>query len=372
MWDQSSTRGNHRDLTFGGQDWEALRTQYAPLIAGAQYNGDLFLLLNLLMGELRTSHMGFGYNGQRADRDGYLGLSFDPTLQADSGRLIASSVLPDGPAAVAGIVVGIELLGIEGKLLSANYSLDEALHRTAGRRVRLTVAGPAGQEQREVIVRPLGSNAYQELQYRAWVQANEVIVHNASAGQLGYVHIPEMSFAAYQRFLVDVDTEAYGKRGLVIDVRFNGGGHTATFFLDLLGRRNTTYSTLRGHTAVDSAHVSGNRVLNRPTVLVTNEKSYSNAEIFSEAYRRLGIGKIVGRPTGGAVIWTSPKYLIDGAHVRLPRLRVTTLEGEDLEGTGRPVDYDVVLPLGDPVRGRDPQLAEAVRVLLQDIEAMKH
>jgi C-terminal processing protease CtpA/Prc len=200
------------------------------------------------------------------------------------------------------------------------------------------------------------------------VLANEAIVHAASGGQLGYVHIPEMSYDAYQQFLVDLDAETYGKQGVLIDVRYNGGGHTATFFVDVLTRRSVLLKSFRSQTPSDAGHLAGNRVLNRPTILITNERSFSNAEMFAEAYRHLAVGKVVGRPTGGAVISTWQPSLLNGLSMGLPRMRVTTLDGEDLEGIGRPVDVDVALPLGDPGRGRDPQLERAVRVLLEQIQ----
>jgi C-terminal processing protease CtpA/Prc len=176
-----------------------------------------------------------------------------------------------------------------------------------------------------------------------------------------------MDYAAYQDLLVQLDSENYQKAGLVIDVRFNGGGHTATFILDLLARQSMLHSSFRGQPAVSSWHISGNRVLQRPTVLITNESSGSNTEMLSEAYRRLGLGLVVGHPTAGAVISTTQPSLIDGGNMALPHLRVATLAGEDLEGTGRPVDIDVALPLSDPARGQDTQIAAAVQALVAQL-----
>ena len=90
--------------------------------------------------------------------------------------------------------------------------------------------------------------------------------------------------------------------------------------------------------------------------------------MFSEGYRTLGLGKVVGRPTAGAVIWTSDWQLLDGSSFRLPRIQVATLQGENLEGAARPVDFDVEQPLGDRARGIDRQLDEAVKRLLEQID----
>jgi tricorn protease len=155
---------------------------------------------------------------------------------------------------------------------------------------------------------------------------------------------------------------------VVVDARFNGGGHTATFILDVLARRSVLLSAFRDRPPADAGHLAGNRVLNKPTVLVINERSFSNTEMFAEGYRRLGLGKVVGRPTGGQVIWTTGHRLLDGSTFRLPSIKVATPEGEDLEGTGRAVDIDVPLPMGEAARGVDRQLDAAVRALLEDID----
>jgi C-terminal processing protease CtpA/Prc len=121
-----------------------------------------------------------------------------------------------------------------------------------------------------------------------------------------------------------------------------------------------------------SINLAGGRILDRPTIVLTNEHSGSNTEMFSEGYRTLGLGQVVGRPTAGAVIWTWEWTLLDGTRFRLPRLRVQTLAGENLEGAARPVDYDVEQPIGewhpDPSRRRDRQLDVAVERLLARID----
>ncbi len=358
------------DPTFRGLDWPTVRQHYAPLVAGAQTVSELYLILNLMAGELRTSHLGAYAGGSSTGQDGYTGLIFDPVEYMRSGTLRVARVVPDSPAALAGngaIQPGDRVLALNGTAPGREVSLDALLQRTAGRRVTLRVAGADG-EPRDVELRPVSADQYEWLCYRAWVLENEELVHRISGGRLGYVHVRKMSYDAYQQFLADLDVETHSKAGVVVDVRFNSGGHTATFILDVLARRSVLTSAFRDRSAADSSHIFGNRVLNKPTVLVTNELSLSNTETFSEAYRRQGLGAVVGRPTGGAVIGTFNRRLIDGSYFRLPQLRVTTPEGEELEGYGRPVDIDVRLGLGEWMRGRDAQLEAAVRVLLATID----
>jgi tricorn protease len=295
---------------------------------------------------------------------------------AERGALRVADVVPDSPAALAldmagdaaPVRVGEYLLSVDGTTLAPSVTLDQLLSRSVGRRVVLRLAEAPEGEPREVALRPVDGGSYERLRYRAWVGACKAYVARASGGRLGYVHIPQMSYAAYQQFLADLDAETYGKEGVVIDVRNNGGGHTATFILDVLLRPSILRSSFRGRRSIDDAHLAGNRVLGRPTALVTNEHSGSNTEMLSESYRRLGLGPVVGKPTAGAVIWTWSTRLLDGSLLRLPRMRITTPEGEDLEGRGRPVDVEADKPLGEWARGIDRQLDAAVAALLARID----
>lgn len=359
-------RDSFYDATFRGQDWNTVRATFAPLVAGAQTPGELHTIINVMVGELRASHLGSGGGGWSSD-DGYTGILFDAeTLR--TGRLRVERLVADSPAARVAEPPqpGEYLVAVNGVPITAGVSLDRLLERSVGRRTQLSfAAGPDGADPRTIALRPIDDDAYGYLRYRDWVLQNETYVHRVSAGRLGYVHIQQMSYPAYQQFLADLDAEAHGKDGVIIDVRYNGGGHTATFILDVLARRAALFSGFRERSPMDASHLAGNRVLNKPTVLLTNERSASNTEMFSESYRRLGLGKVVGRPTAGAVIWTWSARLLDGASLALPRMYVMTPEGEDLEGTGRPVDLDVARPLGEWALGRDSQLDAAVATLLE-------
>jgi C-terminal processing protease CtpA/Prc len=291
--------------------------------------------------------------------------------QAASGALRVAEVLPDSPAALLPEPPqpGEYLVALDGTPITPQSNLDDLLQRKVGRRVELRfAAAPDASESRSLNIRPIDSDDYEHLRYRAWVNANKAYVHRISEGRLGYVHIEAMSYEAYQQFLVDLDAETHSKVGVVLDIRYNGGGHIATFILDVLARPPVLRSGFRGSLVSDPYHFSGNRTLNRPTVLVTNESSASNAEIFTEIYRRLELGQVVGKPTSGAVIGTINVGLLNGSYLRLPIYSYHTPEGEDLEGTGRSVDILVERPVGEWAAGRDRQLDSAVEALLANID----
>jgi Tol biopolymer transport system component/C-terminal processing protease CtpA/Prc len=365
-------RDTFYDASFGGRVWQALREQFAPLVAGAQTPGDLTAVLNLMVGELGASHTGAYWYSRWMGNDGYTGLLFDPLEQSQRGLLRVAALVPDSPVAMLAEPprVGEYLIAVDGEAITPQTNLDHLLQRTIEQRVVLRLAAtPEGEAARDLAIRPIDAEDYAYLRYRAWVGTNKAYVHRMSEGRLGYVHVEEMSYGAYQQFLIDLDAETHHKAGVILDIRYNSGGHIATFILDVLTRRNVLISGFRGHLQTDPYHFSGNRTLKKPTVLVTNESSASNAEIFTEIYRRLGLGKVVGKPTAGQVIGTINWWLLNGSYFRLPIYSYSTLEGENLEGTGRKVDIDVAQPLGEWAAGRDHQLDAAIASLLETLES---
>jgi C-terminal processing protease CtpA/Prc len=137
------------------------------------------------------------------------------------------------------------------------------------------------------------------------------------------------------------------------------------YALDVLARRGYMSMTYRGLPAAPARTVLGQRALEAPTVLVTNQHSLSDAEDFTEGYRALKLGPVVGEPTAGWIVYTSNGTLLDGSSVRLPFIRITDRAGQDMEMHPRPVDVPVVRPIGESYTGKDVQLDAAVRELLK-------
>ncbi|MAF11817.1 peptidase S41 [Candidatus Poribacteria bacterium] len=362
---------NFYDAEFHGCDWDAARETFRARVEGARTGDEFRELLNLMVGELNASHLGAGGGGSGAP-DAFLGLEFDRAELEQHGRYRITSVLPDSPVTFdeEPARVGEYLLAVDGNDLGDGPSLSQRLQRLSGRRVTLALGDETtADDAREIVVKPISGGRHSELRYRGWVRANTEYVHEKSGGRLGYAHVSQMSYPAYMRLIADLDAESHSREGIVVDVRFNGGGHIAPFILDVLARKAYTLSSLRGHYEAPDTNLAGNRIVEKPLILITNEHSGSNTEMFSEGFRRLGLGTIVGKPTAGAVIWTWGWQLLDGTSFRLPRMRVGTLDGENLEGAARPVDIDVDRPLGEAARGVDSQLDTAVSELVAQIDA---
>ena len=189
----------------------------------------------------------------------------------------------------------------------------------------------------------------------------------ASGGRLGYVHMFDMSAAALSQLHVDLDAENQTRQGVVVDVRNNNGGFVNVYAIDVLARRGYLNMLARGLPTVSARTSLGQRALELPTILVTNQHSLSDAEDFTEGYRTLKLGKVVGEPTAGWIIFTGAVTLIDGSTLRMPAVKIFASDGTPMEMHPRPVDVPVTRPVGESYSGKDVQLDTAVAELLKQL-----
>ncbi|MBP8275149.1 MAG: peptidase S41, partial [Acidobacteria bacterium] len=158
--------------------------------------------------------------------------------------------------------------------------------------------------------------------------------------------------------------ENHARDGVVVDIRNNNGGFVNAYAIDAFARQPYLKMSLRGLPTAPGRTVLGQRALEKATALVINQHSLSDAEDFTEGYRTLKLGPIVGEPTAGWIIYTWDTRLVDGSTLRLPRMRVTAVDGTDMERQSRPVDTAVTRPVGETLIEKDSQLDAAIRALL--------
>ncbi len=364
----SYMRDHFYDADMHGADWNAVREAWAPRVVAAETAAGLERLMNLMLGELNASHLGHSEPSEGHAETGRLGIRWDPEALAD-GRFVVARALARGPAAVAGIAPGARILAVAGSPLGPDVAVDRLLENTVGDRVALTVADGQGRNAREVTVQPVSTSEEGALAYRAWVEGRRAFVDSISGGRLGYVHMPDMGWGSLQQLLVDLDAANFAKEGVVVDVRANRGGFVNAYALDVFARRGYITMEMRGYPTVPARSMLGQRSLELPTVLVTDMNALSDAEDFTEGYRTLGLGPVVGEPTAGWIIYTWSARLVDGSTLRMPRTRIRAHDGQVMELNPRPVDVPVSRPLGETHSGHDRQLEAAVSTLLDRIGA---
>src|SRR5688572_28288936 len=358
------------DPNYHGANWEQVRAEYEPLVAGSRTPDEMRRIMQLMVGELNASHLGAGAPPAGVQPStGRIGLRFDRREYETTGRLRITEVIALSPAAIAGNVkAGDYLLAVDGRAIDQTTNLDDMLNYKIGRRVSLTIASSGdGAGKREVVVRPVNGATERGLLYRQWVERNREYVARISNGRLGYAHMFDMSTNSLNQLHIDLDAENYAKDGVVIDLRNNSGGFVNVYAIDVFARRSYLNMTLRGLSTTPARTVLGQRALNRPTILVTNQHSLSDAEDFTEGYRTLRLGQVVGEPTAGWIIYTWNQNLIDGTTFRLPRMKIMANDGTNMERNPRPVDLLVTRPIGETLTDRDSQLDAAVRELLKQL-----
>lgn len=363
------------DSDFHGKDWKQLYDKYRPMVDRASCEEDFGDIVNTLFGELNASHMGYrpipyGKN----HKIGRLGLTFDYDDKGDG--LNVSAVLPYSPCNLekSKIEVGERLLSVNGTKLDITVNLHQLLDNQFDQPVELVVTDRKGKKERRVTVRPMGSSLHGWLSYDQWVSGRRDMVEKWSDGKLGYLHIRGMGDPSLARFEAQLYSVANGKYGLVIDVRYNGGGWITDYLLAMLQveRHAVTYPRDGG-----PGYPQGRLPLyswTKPIIVLCNEHSFSNAEIFSHAIKSLKRGTLVGVPTPGGVISTGGTGLVDGSGFRIP-LRgwyagtdPDKNPARNMEGNGAVPDIIVPLKPGQMASGDDKQLETAVSELLTQLE----
>jgi tricorn protease len=356
------------DDKMNGVDWNAARATYEPRVAGARTPDEMRRIISLMLGELNASHLGISAPAQGTQISlGRLAADFDRSDHDAGGRLKIASVVPLGPAVLAGLKAGDYIVEVNGRAIGGRTNLDELLDHTIGKRITLGIAASAAAPPRDVVVKPIDQAAEKALRYRQWVEQRREYVAKASGGRLGYVHMFDMSAGALAQLHIDLDVDNHARQGVVVDIRNNNGGFVNVYAIDVFARRGYMNMMSRGFPPVSSRPQLGQRALELPTILVTNQHSLSDAEDFTEGYRTLKLGKVVGEPTAGWIIFTGGVTLIDGSVLRMPSSKIFASDGTPMEMHPRAVDVPVTRPVGESYAGTDTQLDAAVAELLKQI-----
>jgi tricorn protease len=374
------------DEKMHGRDWAAIRTRYEPLLRYVGENQDVYDLTNEMIGELNASHTGVNGPPSREMPDAYSTRHPGFELEPVDGFLRVSHIYRDGPADQEwlDLEVGDYVVAINGTRIKAsdnywsllNSPLNDYVTITATRaRPAAAGAGNGGNDgERKLRIRTIPSLT--DVKYEEWVARNREFVEKESRGQIAYVHIRSMNQPSLRRFRNEIN-QFWDKKGIVVDIRYNGGGNIDQELLDILERRPYEYWNSRW-----GARSWGRRprqAIAGPKVMLINWRSASDSEVTPMGFRDLGLGRIVGNPTSGAVIATGSYRLINGGSIRTPGSAVYTYDptrphnyGINLENYGVAPDVWVENSPEDELKGYDRELKAAVDEALRMMKEGKY
>ncbi|HKA21639.1 MAG TPA: S41 family peptidase [Blastocatellia bacterium] len=357
------------DSAMHGKDWDGARAKYQPLVEFVGDRQELLNIINEMIGELNASHTGAAPPPRGREGAGVSTAHLGVELQADdaAGRYKVTHVYEEGPADKDWVKVsaGDYLIAINGKPVKVGDNYWEMLNHRLNRKVEVTFNNkPSEDGAWKNRIEPVNGQAYSQLRYERWVKDRRALVDKLSNGRIGYLHIQAMNQPSLRRFEKEL-RENHNKEAVIIDERWNGGGNIEQELLAILVQREYQIWQPRGTEATGRPFAG----FFGPKVVVQNWRSASNSEMFPAGFRALGLGKVIGTPTTGAVIGTGSYSLIDGSTVRTPGVGVYLADKNrtNMENYGVKPDIFVENSPEDNLAGRDRQIETAVQELLKDL-----
>lgn len=353
-----------------GVDWDNLVKHYKKFLPHINNNYDYAEFLSELLGELNVSHTGSTYRpdgSSQDDRTAALGLLYDMSYTGDG--LKVDEVITDGPfdKKASKMVAGSIITEINGEKITPEADYSTLFNDIAGTNTQVTFTLPGGEVVRET-VKPVSVGAQNSLLYRRWIAQRAADVDRWSNGRLGYVHIASMNDASFRPMYADLLGKYNTRDGIVIDIRWNGGGRMHEDIEMLFSGKKYFTQVVRGVEACDMP----SRRWNKPSIMLQSEACYSNAHGTPWVYKHRGIGKLVGAPVAGTM--TSVNWITmqdPSLTYGIPVVGYRTADGSYLENSQLEPD---ILVNNDPatvVKGEDTQLRTAVEALLKEIDSQK-
>ena len=362
------------DPTMKGLDWDALTERYKILALAARTDSEFEWVMARLLGELNASHLGISLksDSENTSRQPVGCLGIRTRTLADGFEVV--DVFTKSPSALSQtpLVVGDVIVAIGAQPLVANETLEQRLRGKVAVETLVSVRRKKSDGTPmnvDCLITPCSTAQESDLAYQHQVLQNAALVSGWSHGRVGYLHIQSMNQSSLDEFERDLCAAAQGKDGLLVDVRNNGGGSTADRVLASLMSPVHAYTVPRG---ADRSYTNGypqDRLFIQrwalPANMLCNEKSFSNAEIVSHAFKNLKRGTLVGEQTYGGVISTGSTSLADGTNIRTPFRGWYTLDGNDMENNGAMPNVRVPANPVDESNNFDAQLRAAVDDLIK-------
>lgn len=356
---------NFYDQNFHSLDWTQVYEQYSSYLSAVNSRADLRVLLNDMLGELNSSHLGFSSSG-REESTGFTTVSNEIGVVFDNGDPYkVSHILQNGPAGRKGVDIQVGDILRSVNKEKVNPEKDRDVYFSFPTLMEeLTLSFERNGQVIETQVRPQTNAAFKELLYDEWIENNRIRTDELSNNRIAYVHMKDMSGGELERFLINMTRYENQTEATILDLRYNTGGNVHDQVLQFLSQKPYLNWQYREGKRSPQSNFSP---AGKPIVLLVNQQSLSDAEMTAAGFKSLKLGKIIGTETYRWIIFTSAKSLVDGSSYRVPAWGVYTLEGDDLELTGVRPDIYVKNTFINKLKGEDPQLETAVEEILKEI-----
>ena len=355
---------NYYDEKFHGVDWTATKQRFAKFIPYINNRADLRTLLNDMLGELNSSHLGFTSNGEEetirlSNRTMETGIVFENKDPYKVKYILANS---NADKKLIDIKAGDILEKVNGE------TVDKAMDRNSyfskpslDKEIKLTFNRAGQQIETKIHPQPSVSNNL----YDEWISNNQQLVDEKSNNKIAYHSMKDMGTGELEKFIIDMTQDFYKKDALILDLRYNTGGNVHDEVLKFLSQKTYLRWKYREGKLTGQSNFAPS---DKPIILLTNEQSLSDAEMTASGFKSLKLGKIIGTGTYRWIIFTSGAGLVDGSFVRLPSWGCYSMDGKDLEKTG--VEPDIFIPMNfeDRMNKRDPQLSRAIEEILKQLK----
>jgi len=366
------------DPDIHGKDWEAIYKKYEELIPYVATRADMNYIIGQMIGELTASHEYIvGRGGPPRTyymrvNVGLLGADLEPDYKAKRYRfthIVKSSSWNkkyNSPLKAPHIDIkeGDYLLAIDGDEITTGENYFKYLENKAQEEIEITVGSSPDMEKGKTYrIKTLYSD--RRLRYYEWIEENYEKVREATGGRVGYIHLTDMDAEGLEQFEQGFRAERY-RDGLIIDVRENGGGFVSWFIIDKLERKLKYLTVTREFKPMRYPH----GVHAGPIVVLCNEGTGSDGEVFTQHFKDLHLGTVIGTPTWGGLIGIINMIpLTDGGMVTQSNVGFANLKGEWIvENRGAQPDIYIENNPEEVLKGRDEQLEKAIEVIMQQLK----
>ncbi|MCD4796213.1 MAG: DNA primase [Candidatus Cloacimonetes bacterium] len=357
---------NFYDPKMHGIDWKKSKKRFSKYLEYAFTPRILKLIIHEMIGELNASHTGF-YPRKESEikkyKSAYCGMILDLKDILSDGVRVKKVFRNSKLSKPNDVKKGDILFSVDGKEVGSKKEIDPLFMDKVGEKLKLGFQ--SGDAVKMATIKGLSYSKNRDLYYDNWVEERRGIVEELSAGKVGYLHIRRMSNNCYKKFVQDMFAENSDKEAMIIDVRNNGGGGITDKLIEVLTRKYYAGISRRYFDA--AKYDIPYKTWGKPVVLLINENSFSDAEIFPTIFRQMELGTIIGMPTSGSVIGTGRQYFMDGSSMRMPTNGIFRFDGTNMEGSGVVPDIIVEPTPEQIINDDDVQLKKAIEEILKEM-----